>query len=149
MSDIRFWFRRGIARTLITLLTVAQLVLVLPAQLAYASPATHVVVSELQTAGVSATDEFVELYNPTAAPVDISGWKLQYKSDTGVSYSTKLTISAGKSIPGPWSASSTAAALPAGSPKQRRAIRPQSTAERAQSTHWATRATIRSEPKSA
>ncbi|MDP2696323.1 MAG: lamin tail domain-containing protein [bacterium] len=40
----------------------------------------HVVVSELQVAGVDAGDEFIELYNPTAVSVDLSGWSIQYLS---------------------------------------------------------------------
>src|SRR6476660_3303885 len=35
--------------------------------------ATGVVISEFRTAG---SDEFVEIYNPTNNPVDISGWKI-------------------------------------------------------------------------
>jgi len=41
--------------------------------------ASNIVISEIQVAGDGgANDEFVELYNPTAAPIDISGWSLQY-----------------------------------------------------------------------
>ncbi len=62
--------------------------------------AEHVVISEVAVAGPSgASDEFVELYNPTSQDVDLSGWKLQYKSATGTTYSTPVTISAGKIIP--------------------------------------------------
>ena len=45
----------------------------------------HLVISELAVKGPgasSASDEFVELYNPTGEAIDISGWKLQYKSAT-------------------------------------------------------------------
>jgi large repetitive protein len=65
---------------------------------AQAVSTNHVVISELGvkgpgTAGAnSASDEFVELYNPTAQPVDIGGWKLQYKSAAGTAYSDKVTI---------------------------------------------------------
>ncbi|NVI98919.1 lamin tail domain-containing protein [Myxococcus sp. AM009] len=46
----------------------------------------HVVISEIAPQGPGgAGDEFVELYNPTSSPVDLSGWKLQYKSATGTS----------------------------------------------------------------
>ena len=57
----------------------------------------------------SASDEFIELYNPASQPVDISGWKLQYKTDTSqdvqtnwgssgrsVSFATTTTIGAQK-----------------------------------------------------
>lgn len=36
----------------------------------------HVIISEIKTAG----DEFVELYNPTNADVDLTGWKLAFYS---------------------------------------------------------------------
>ncbi|QDE85380.1 lamin tail domain-containing protein [Myxococcus xanthus] len=61
--------------------------------------ANHVVISEV-SGGLSnsATNEFVELHNPTDADVDISGWRLQYKSATGGSYSGSYTIPAGTFI---------------------------------------------------
>lgn len=46
----------------------------------------HLVISQVQTAGANADDEFVELYNPNAAPVLMSGLSLQYKSAVGSSY---------------------------------------------------------------
>lgn len=39
--------------------------------------------------------EFVELYNPGTTPIDVAGWKLQYKSSTGTVWSDKVTIGAG------------------------------------------------------
>ncbi len=47
----------------------------------------HMVLSEVAPQGTAAADEFVELYNPTNAAIDISGWKLQYKSATGATWS--------------------------------------------------------------
>ncbi len=42
----------------------------------------HVVISELAAAGPNgALDEFIELYNPTAAAVSLSGWTLWYHSN--------------------------------------------------------------------
>ncbi|MHB8874870.1 MAG: thrombospondin type 3 repeat-containing protein [Myxococcaceae bacterium] len=59
-----------------------------------------IVISELAAAGVSgADDELVELYNAAPAPVDISGWKFQYRSATGSSYSNIGTVPAATSIP--------------------------------------------------
>ena len=44
-------------------------------------PTTHVMISELSTGSVgSASDEYVELYNPSDEEVDVSGWELQYRS---------------------------------------------------------------------
>lgn len=51
---------------------------------AFADPASHVVVSEVQisgdTEGFASTDEFVELYNPTDNPVSLEGWELYKKT---------------------------------------------------------------------
>lgn len=43
----------------------------------------NVVINEVQIAGVNSTDEFVELYNPTASDVDLTGWRLVRYSSTG------------------------------------------------------------------
>ncbi|MFH0973012.1 MAG: lamin tail domain-containing protein, partial [Patescibacteria group bacterium] len=52
--------------------------------------ASHVVISEFAVQGLSDSyDEFVELYNPTNFEVDITGWKLQYKSADGTNWSNK------------------------------------------------------------
>ncbi|MBI5710416.1 MAG: lamin tail domain-containing protein [Candidatus Eisenbacteria bacterium] len=61
---------------------------------------THVVISEFATRGPSsATDEFVELYNPTESAIDISGWKLQYSSATnGSTWSDRAILPANSSI---------------------------------------------------
>lgn len=42
--------------------------------------AEHVVISEVQLDGGVPTDEFIELYNPGASSVDISGWTLSRKT---------------------------------------------------------------------
>lgn len=65
-----------------------------------ANTANHVVISEIQMGGVgSAADEFVELYNPTQSPVDLSGWVLQYRAAAGASYSTLHTFAANTTLP--------------------------------------------------
>ncbi len=52
----------------------------------------HLVISEVQTRGLTDhNDEFIEIYNPTGSSVDITGWSLQYKSDTGTTY-TALSL---------------------------------------------------------
>lgn len=59
--------------------------------------ANHVVISEVSGGngtGTAATDEFIELYNPTGADVDIGNWQVQYKSAAGASFSGTVTIPA-------------------------------------------------------
>ncbi|MFA6042991.1 MAG: lamin tail domain-containing protein [Patescibacteria group bacterium] len=53
--------------------------------LAHASPAPHLLISEIQISGASgfSTDEFVELYNPTDAVITITGWQLLKRTATG------------------------------------------------------------------
>ncbi len=41
---------------------------------------SHVVISEIQTAGGTSTDEFVELYNPTNTNIDVTGWRLAVRT---------------------------------------------------------------------
>jgi large repetitive protein len=58
----------------------------------------HVVISEVAVAGpAGSNDEFVELYNPTDRDLDLSGWRVQYKSGTGASFSG-ITLAAGTRI---------------------------------------------------
>jgi predicted extracellular nuclease len=61
--------------------------------------ANHVVISEFATRGpTSATEEFIELYNPTSNAIDISGWKLQYKPAALSSFSDRATLPAATTI---------------------------------------------------
>jgi len=77
-------------------LLFAMLVAAMPAQ---ADTADHVVISEVfyDESGAD-TNEFVELYNPTDAPVDISGWTLSHYNQVG-SHQWTLTLPAGEEIP--------------------------------------------------
>jgi hypothetical protein len=68
--------------------------------------APKVLISEFATQGANAagtgsvaTDEFIELYNPTDVEGDLSGWKLQYRSAAGPNYSGGFTLPAGSKIP--------------------------------------------------
>lgn len=65
---------------------------------ASAAPANHIVISEIQVAGVTADDEFVELYNPTNQSVDLSGWRLKRESSSASS-SSNLVSSMSGTIP--------------------------------------------------
>lgn len=52
---------------------------------------SHVIINEFTTRGPNGSyDEFAELYNPTNSDVDITGWKLQYKSATGETWQSKV-----------------------------------------------------------
>jgi hypothetical protein len=59
----------------------------------------HVVISEFAPRGPGGdNDEFIELYNPTNQDIDISGWKVQYKSSTGGTYSAGSALPSGSII---------------------------------------------------
>lgn len=66
------------------------------------SATTHLVISEVQIAGFNATDEFVEIYNPTSTEVDLAGWRLTRSTSTGTEAnlvaSMSGTIAAGKHL---------------------------------------------------
>lgn len=53
--------------------------------------ATHLVISEVYSgggnSGATYKNDFVEIYNPTASPVDLSGWSVQYASGGSDSWS--------------------------------------------------------------
>ncbi|HMJ33180.1 MAG TPA: lamin tail domain-containing protein [Baekduia sp.] len=67
---------------------------------AASAASADVVVSEFRVRGPSGgSDEFVELYNASAAPVDIGGWKLNASNNAGTT-STRSTIPTGTTIPG-------------------------------------------------
>jgi uncharacterized protein len=81
-------------RLLVAVAIAAPLVLMSVADQARlgAQSGTSVVISEFRTRGpLGGNDEFVELFNPTAAPVDISGWTIQ-GSNSGGTTSVRATI---------------------------------------------------------
>lgn len=43
----------------------------------------HLVISQIQITGTTATDEFVEIYNPTGELVNLTGYRLTKKVDSG------------------------------------------------------------------
>lgn len=64
------------------------------------SQAENVVISEIQIAGATANDEFVELYNPTSSDINLSGWKLAKRSFSATSsYANLLSSFPDKIIP--------------------------------------------------
>ena len=61
---------------------------------------TTVVISEFRSRGAAGTaDEFVELYNLSSAPVDISGYTLQYSSSGGSTPGVRATVPANVTLP--------------------------------------------------
>ncbi len=60
------------------------------------SAPTQMVISEFRTRGpYGADDEFVELYNPTGASINIGGWVVRRSSSCGTSTSNLVTILSG------------------------------------------------------
>ncbi len=81
-------------------LVVLHFIVLFAATSMLAQTANYVVIAEFATRGTStATDEFVELYNPTDNALTIASWKLQYKSATGSTWNDYGTIPAGATIP--------------------------------------------------
>jgi plastocyanin len=87
--------RRSIA--LLILLSLVALGFVPAARGSTATP-PPIVINELQTRGAGgAADEFVELYNPSTATVDIGGWLLR-RSSSNHSVSTLAVVPAGTAL---------------------------------------------------
>lgn len=62
----------------------------------YPGNASHIVISEFRTRGLyGASDEFIELYNPTGSLVNIGGWSLKKSSGCSSTISTLVTITSG------------------------------------------------------
>ena len=73
------------------------------AQTEAAAVSPHLVVSQFQAGGGSATDEFIEIKNTGASPIDLSGYVVVYRSQNGTddgspmaSWSTSTTLDPGK-----------------------------------------------------
>ncbi len=60
------------------------------------APANHIVISQIYggggNSGATFTNDFVELYNPTANPQDLAGWTIQYASATGTSWTNNQPL---------------------------------------------------------
>ncbi len=76
-------------RTLSLILTAALVLSLMSFQLSSAAPASHLIINQAygraDKADAAISHCFVELYNPTDAAVDISGYSLQY-ADTGAAW---------------------------------------------------------------
>ena len=62
---------------------------------ATAAPADHLVVSEVVTGGASASDELIELHNPTASSLPLEGLELIYVTASGATISRRTAWDAG------------------------------------------------------
>jgi predicted extracellular nuclease len=62
-----------------------------PGQQSWAVSST-LVVSQVQVAGTNAADEFVELHNISAAPINVNGFKVVYRAATGTSDVSLATL---------------------------------------------------------
>jgi len=92
---------RGAGQAVLLLLVLASLALVgprssaarLPAELAAAVawPTSTLVVSEVQTGGASASDEFAEISNAGAVAVDLTGLEVVYATSTGSTVTRKAS----------------------------------------------------------
>ena len=62
----------------------------------------HLVISELSTGGGSASDEFVEIYNPAATPLPLEGLELVYVTASGATVTRKAAwdVDAAEVAPG-------------------------------------------------
>ncbi len=74
---------------------IAVTMLVIPTRIFAETELPKIKIAEVQTTGVNGeTDqEFIELFNDSSAPVDVTDWKLQYASSSGVSWQTKAVFS--------------------------------------------------------
>jgi hypothetical protein len=62
------------------------------------TPPDHLVISEVVTGGASASDELVEIYNPTAAALPLEGLELVYVSASGLTVSRRAAWDAGAPV---------------------------------------------------
>src|ERR1700754_88403 len=93
---------RSMSRMRVILATIAIVFVALSSAIYFATrvsaASTTILISEFRTRGTNGgNDEFIELYNATSSPIDISGWKINGSSNAGVT-STRVTINAGTSI---------------------------------------------------
>ncbi|MFC6341971.1 lamin tail domain-containing protein, partial [Nocardioides hankookensis] len=92
--------RRGLA--LVAGLSVAASGLALGAAAPAGAASTGLVISEVYggggNAGATYTNDYIELYNPTSAPISVAGMSVQYRSSAGTAAATGVTALSG-SVP--------------------------------------------------
>lgn len=92
-KDITKNFRLVITSVFVILLLSFVILSAKKPPLVFSEVAGHIVISEIQVGGGVADDEFVELYNPTASNVDMTGWRLTRKTSTGTQSNLVSSIS--------------------------------------------------------
>ena len=82
---------RGVGRFLVAVAALAVVVgsVLPPGAVSAIEAPDHLVVSEVVTGGASASDELIELYNPTATALPLEGLELVYVSSTGATISRR------------------------------------------------------------
>jgi len=82
---------------------------------ASAAAATHLVISEIQVAGTTSTDDFIELYNPTSSEIDLKDFRLVKITADGTTDTSVVAFEEGDAIPAHgyflWCNTSSAASL--------------------------------------
>jgi hypothetical protein len=58
----------------------------------------HLVISEMQIAGTLTTDDFIELYNPTASSISLEGFRLVKRSSTGATDTSIVAFGSTESV---------------------------------------------------
>ena len=61
--------------------------------------AGHLVISEIQVSGAAAGDDFIELYNPTAAEIELGDFRLVKRTATGSADTSIVAFNADDVIP--------------------------------------------------
>lgn len=80
-------------KRLISIVGIISIVVIWPTKILAVS-ANHIVISEIQTGSVSdASQEFIELYNPTSSAVTLENWTMEYASAAGTTWTKKATFS--------------------------------------------------------
>jgi len=78
-------------KQLLSILSIVSII-IWPAKI-FAANSNHIVISEIQTGSVSdASQEFVELYNPTSSAATLDSWTIEYASAAGTTWTKKATI---------------------------------------------------------
>jgi hypothetical protein len=114
-------FRTTYIFALITLLLLAA---VWPVHADDAAPVvapttSPLIITEIQTGGATASDEFIELYNQSSAPVDLGGWQVRYRNATSSTSTLGISLTPYTLAPGAHFVLHTpSVALPTGTPSQ-------------------------------